>query len=102
MKYNKLVRDKIPEIIKKDNQRPKIHIASEKEYWDKLKKKLIEEADEFFETPDEGEFVDVLEVIHAISDFKGFDRNEVNKMRLEKAMKKGRFRERIILEEVKD
>jgi predicted house-cleaning noncanonical NTP pyrophosphatase (MazG superfamily) len=100
MKYNKLIRDKIPEIIKKDNKIPITHIASDKEYYKKLKEKLIEEVNEFLKEDNEEEFADILEVIHSISDFKKFNKKEVNKIRENKAKKRGRFKQRIILDEV--
>ncbi|MDP3026996.1 MAG: nucleoside triphosphate pyrophosphohydrolase [Nanoarchaeota archaeon] len=100
MKYNKLVRDKIPDIIKKDNHNPVIHIASDEEYWEKLKEKLKEETNEFIKKDSEEEFADILEVLYAISDFKHFDKDKVNKIRENKAKKRGRFKDKIILEKV--
>ena len=100
MIYNKLVRDKIPEIIKQDNHHPKIHIASNEEYWQKLKEKLTEEVIEFIKESNEEEFVDILEVLHAISDFKQFNKRYVNQIKAEKTEKRGRFIDKIILETV--
>ena len=99
MKYNKLVRDKIPEIIKKNGKFSIIHTASEEEYWKKLKEKLEEEIKEFLEEENEEELADVMEVIHAICDVKNFSMKEIETMRLKKAEERGRFKKKIILDE---
>ncbi|MFA7708210.1 MAG: nucleoside triphosphate pyrophosphohydrolase, partial [Candidatus Pacearchaeota archaeon] len=94
----KLVRDKIPEIIKKNNSIPKIHIADDKEYYQKLKEKLKEEVNEFIKEDTKEEFVDILEVMYAISDFKQFNKKEINKIRERKGKERGRCEKKIILE----
>ena len=100
MKYNKLVRDKIPEIIKQDGSTPITHVADDQEYWRKLKEKLKEEVDEFLRNSTEEELADVLEVINAICDFKKIDRQKLELLRKNKAKKRGSFKKRIILEEI--
>ena len=102
MKYNKLVRDKIPEIIKNNREIPITHIASNDEYWTKLKEKLKEEVDEFLETDNEEELVDVLDVIDEIYDFRKINKNKLEKLKKEKREVKGGFDNKIILDEVKD
>ncbi len=99
MKYNKLVRDKIPEYIKQKGGRAEIHIAELEEYWEKLKEKLKEEVSEFYEAENIEELADVMEVIDTIIEFKKFSKKEIEKVRIDKAEKRGRFTKRIILDE---
>jgi predicted house-cleaning noncanonical NTP pyrophosphatase (MazG superfamily) len=99
MKYNKLVRDKIPEYIKSKKGTPITHIADEKEYWQKLKEKLKEEIEEFNESENEEELADILEVIDAICVFKSFKMENILKIKENKAKERGEFKKRIILEE---
>jgi len=101
MEYNKLVRDKIPEIIKKDNKESVIHIAGKQEYFKALIQKLNEEVKEFIENPSQEEMADILEVIDAICEFEEFKRDEINKIKNKKKEERGGFGKRIILDETK-
>lgn len=99
MKYNKLVRDKIPERIRAKGEAAKTHVADEQEYWQKLKEKLSEEVQEFAQAESIEELADILEVIDAIVAHKRFDRGEIENMKREKRQGRGGFAERIILDE---
>lgn len=73
MKYEKLVRDRIPEIIEKKGEIAETHIAEEKEFKEMLRKKLDEEIEEFDKEPSAHELADTLEVLQALAiihDFK--------------------------------
>ncbi len=98
--YNKLVRDKIPEIINQDGKKVVSHILSEKDYIAELDKKLIEEVNEYIKDKSLEEMADVLEVLYAICKARGYTIDELEAKRIEKAEVKGGFQEKIFLENV--
>ena len=98
-KFNKLVRDKIPMIIRSTGAKCTTRIANDNDYQQKLKEKLIEEAQEFFENPCVEELADIQEVVDALSYANRWD---VTRARIKKQSMNGGFYKRIILEEVED
>ncbi len=99
--YNKLVRDKIPNIIKANGDIPYTRILSdEKEYLIALIDKLFEEAQELKDNPSLEELADVLEVIYAIGKKLGFTTNQIESARKEKKSLRGGFSNRVFLEKV--
>mgnify|MGYP001615488739 CR=1 FL=1 len=99
MKYDKLVRDNIPEYIKSKGEDVTFHVANDAEYWNKLKEKLAEEIQEFSESESIEEIADIIEVLDAIQEYKNFDPHEIQKVKEEKAIQRGKFTKRIILDE---
>lgn len=97
-KYNKLVRDKIPEIIAAKGEKSVTHIADDKEFLEKAREKLSEEVAEFLESENPEELADLLEVIYALSSFLGVSAEELNTIRQQKCDKRGGFEKKIILE----
>lgn len=101
-KYNKLVRDKIPEIIEKDGKIVKLHILSDEEYLVALDKKLLEEVKEYQEDKNLEEMADILEVLYAICRAHGYSLEDLEAKRSEKVKKRGGFENKIFLESVKE
>lgn len=104
--YNKLVRDKIPQVIENSGLQFETRILSEEEYKTEVTKKLTEELREFEETnkPIDAieELADILELIHAAAELNGSSFEGVEEVRVKKAEKRGGFKERIFLIEVED
>lgn len=98
-RYNKLVRDLIPEIIAKKGGTAKTHVAGAEEFWVKLKEKLGEEVAEFLESESAEEIADILEVLDAILEYKGFDKEEIKMVQKKKRDERGGFTKRIVLDE---
>jgi len=104
--HNKLVRDKIPEVIEKTGKRFSTKILSDTEYITELRKKANEELEEYLNTDNKEdaveELADLLEIVHALAESHGSSIDEVEKVRKEKAAKRGGFKEKIFLIEVED
>lgn len=104
--YNKLVRDRIPDIIENSGKKFTTRILDDEEYAAELKKKLLEEIEEYQQAKSNEEsleeLADVLELMHALAKIHGANIEEVEKIRAEKAEKRGGFEEKIFLIEVED
>jgi predicted house-cleaning noncanonical NTP pyrophosphatase (MazG superfamily) len=101
-KYNKLVRDRIPEIIKSRGKIPVTHTAPIEEYKSRLNEKLFEEVREYTLSGNVEELADLLEVVYAICELNNVSRQELIEFQRKKSEEKGKFLDRIVLDEVKD
>jgi len=100
--FNKLVRDKIPEIIGKNNESCNIRILDDEEYLVELNKKLQEEMREYIESGEVEELADLEEVLRALLDVKGYSYEEFENIRMMKVNKRGAFKKKIFLETTED
>ena len=97
MSQGKLVRDKIPQIIRSKGLEPLIYTAGSDEYDTRLRDKLREEVEEFIASDsDPEELADILEVLYALAERAGTDRRRLEKLRMAKAEERGGFTNRII------
>lgn len=103
MKYNKLVRDRIPEIITESGKKVTFRILDDdEEYKIALEKKLDEEVAEFHESKSLEEIVDILEVLDALILAHSFNRVSAVLKKKEKREERGGFGKKIFLLEVED
>ena len=98
--YEKLVRDRIPEIIEKSGNTCYTRILAQEEYLKMLDKKLTEELSEYQESKSLEELADLLEVMQAVAKARGADFQQVEEIRLRKRQERGGFEKRILLERV--
>lgn len=95
--YNKLVRDRIAEIIESSGEQCKTKILSDEEYIAVLDIKLSEEIAEYQQDKNIEELADVLEVIRAITVARGYTWEELETLRAKKEGARGGFSKKIFL-----
>lgn len=100
IEYDKLIRDKIPQIIKDQGKREVIEVLDAVNYKRYLDLKLDEELKEYFEADNVEELADLVEVIYAILDYKGVSPENFEKIRTSKVQKRGAFKKRLLLKKV--
>ena len=103
--YNKLIRDKISEIIKADKRNPKIRVMDEEEYRQELFNKAVEEAKELMKTNGKTkemikEIGDVYEVIDTIIKTYDLNKDEIKEMQNKRRSERGGFEKKLFLEYV--
>jgi len=98
--FNKLVRDKAPEIMFAEGVESDMHIMDHESYAVALRRKIIEEAKEVSEALEHElleELADVLEVVYCIGKAHGFSKEEIENERLKKSERRGGFEKRIFV-----
>ena len=100
IKYNKLVRDRIPEIIENTGKHCVCSTLSEDEYIKLLDAKLNEELAEYQESKSLEELADLLEVMGAVVKARGYSWDELTEARKKKREERGGFEKKILLKEV--
>ena len=99
----KLVRDRVPDIIRACGLECEIEWISDKEeYLKALDAKLDEEVAEYHESHTLEELVDILEVVVAIAYARGYGGYSLVDERTDKLMARGGFGKRILLKEIKE
>lgn len=97
MIYNKLIRDKIPEMIEQNGGKAVIRQLSQEEFVRFLEMKLDEEAGEYHRDKTVEELADILEVVYALAAVQGCTKEELLAVYNEKHEKRGGFERRLLL-----
>jgi predicted house-cleaning noncanonical NTP pyrophosphatase (MazG superfamily) len=95
--YNKLVRDRIPEIIRAQGKECETRVLRDAEYLAQLNRKLREELDEYEGSGSVAELADLAEVIYALAAYYGKTPQQFDSLRLAKQRERGAFEDRLLL-----
>jgi predicted house-cleaning noncanonical NTP pyrophosphatase (MazG superfamily) len=101
VRYNKLIRDKIPEIIREAGWIPVTKVLEEKEFLSAAKKKVLEEAKELIQAKDKkgiiDEIIDIQELLDVLMLEVGLSKAEIKKLQTKKRKKRGGFKKKLFL-----
>ena len=104
--YNKLVRDRIPEIIRRNGSECDVRRLDSNEFEQEAREKLKEELAEYLDACNSEqaleELADLLELIYCLSEHHGYTKEELESLREDKAERRGSFHEKWYLEKVSD
>ena len=100
--YNKLVRDRIPEIIQSSGKTCITEVLSDADYLCMIDAKLDEELAEYHKDQNIEELADLIEVIYAATRARGYSLEQLEAVRVEKAAKRGAFEKKLLLKEVRE
>ena len=102
IKYDKLIRDKIPEIIEQSGKKCIVEVMDNDTYIEYLDQKLNEELAEYQQDKSIEELADLLEVIYAVAVARGYSVEDLERIRVEKTEKRGAFEKRLLLKSVSE
>ena len=102
IEYDKLIRDKIPEIIEQSGKKCIVEVMDNDTYIEYLDQKLNEELAEYQQDKSIEELADLLEVMYAVVTARGYSVEELERIRLEKAEKRGAFEKKLLLKSVSE
>ena len=102
IEYDKLIRDKIPEIIEQSGKKCVVEVMDNDTYIECLDQKLNEELAEYHQDKSVEELADLLEVIYAVVVARGYSVDDLERIRVEKAEKRGAFEKRLLLKSVSE
>jgi len=100
IKYGKLIRDRIPEIIESKGKKAVIEVLDDDSFKKYLDNKLGEELKEYLDSGNIEELADMVEVIYALIESKGISIEDFERTRIKKAYERGGFSKKLLLKEV--
>jgi predicted house-cleaning noncanonical NTP pyrophosphatase (MazG superfamily) len=100
IKYDKAIRDKIPELIESKGKKAIVREVSDEAFIEYLNRKLVEELEEYYDSDNVEELADLVEVVYGLLDLKGISIEEFERIRIEKVKERGVFSKNMVLLEV--